>query len=398
MSRTDLLDDILALPVWDTHNHLEGSKTLCAQSFWDFGHYFWYLRELQGVGYPWLGAAMALPEADRAEAYVRAFHLGRNTAWGRAVRQTLRDLWDIEITDAASLLAASARMAETGSDPAWATQVCGRLNIATITVGRVTDNGIGEIEDRLFLMGAVSLPKGEVLEGLTRDEVERLAAEAEAQIDEVAAQGLRVVRTDPPKGTAIPELAASGNSEETTAEFLRHTLWRAMDRQGFHVQVFVGMMAPAPGYRARTGAQRTYSLDDPGRIAAMHDVFDLYAGCTFEMVTGAAGSNLDIVQAARIYPNVAPGGLWWFNFRPSTYRQAMQVRLEALPACRCTLLASDARCIEWLYCKALLVKRLLADFLADQIARGWLDRATALGVAREWLHDAPARLYLAERD
>jgi len=88
-----------------------------------------------------------------------------------------------------------------------------------------------------------------------------------------------------------------------------------------------------------------------------------------------------------------PGGLWWFNFRASTYRETMRYRLEALPASRCTLLASDARCIEWVYCKTLVVKRLLAEFLSDQLERGWLDQDTALYVAREWLHDAAARLY-----
>jgi glucuronate isomerase len=114
----------------------------------------------------------------------------------------------------------------------------------------------------------------------------------------------------------------------------------------------------------------------------------------FELVIGAPGNNMDAVQPARIYPNVHVGGLWWYNFRSSTYRQAMQVRLEAVPASKCALVASDARCIEWCYGKILLVKHLLADFLYDQITLGWIDRSDALWVAREWLHDAAARRYL----
>lgn len=35
----------------------------------------------------------------------------------------------------------------------------------------------------------------------------------------------------------------------------------------------------------------------------------------------------------------------------------------------------------------------LAEFLGDQVARGWLDHEAALYVAREWLHAAAARLY-----
>ena len=398
MTRDELLGEILSLPVWDTHSHLEGARTLAAQSFWDFGHYFWFLRELQGVGYPALDDAMALPEAERADAYARALHLARNTAWTQAVRRTLKDLWHVEITDADSLLAASAAIAETGQDPAWPRTVCGKLNIATLTVGRVTDNGIGEIEDLLHLMGSCRLPSDAEAEELLaadspRDAVARRAAQIEAQVAEFAAAGRRVVRTALPTGTAVPELHDRGNTAADVHEVLRHALLRALDAHGCHVQVFLGMTRPTPGYEPRTRAHRHFALNDPGRVAALHDLFDLYAGCTFELVNAAQLSNLDIVQAARIYRNVVPGGLWWFNFRPSTYRENMQYRLEGLPASRCTLLASDARCIEWCYCKTLLVKRLLADFLHDQVVRGWLDHPTALHVAREWLHDAPARLY-----
>ena len=99
------------------------------------------------------------------------------------------------------------------------------------------------------------------------------------------------------------------------------------------------------------------------------------------------------VQAARVFPNVHLGGLWWYNFRASTYRGCMQMRLEALPASKCALVVSDARCIEWCYGKILFVKRLLADFLHGQIELGWLDREEALRVAGEWLHGAAASLY-----
>jgi glucuronate isomerase len=71
----------------------------------------------------------------------------------------------------------------------------------------------------------------------------------------------------------------------------------------------------------------------------------------------------------------------------------MQCRFEALPPTKCSLIASDARCIEWCFGKVLLVKHLLAQFLAGQIAAGWLNRADALWVARSWLMDAPATLF-----
>ena len=51
MQTDDLLEAILPLDVWDTHTHLQG-ETLGARSFWEIGHYFWYLSELLAAGYP----------------------------------------------------------------------------------------------------------------------------------------------------------------------------------------------------------------------------------------------------------------------------------------------------------------------------------------------------------
>lgn len=119
----------------------------------------------------------------------------------------------------------------------------------------------------------------------------------------------------------------------------------------------------------------------------------MYAGATFELISAAELNALDIVQLARIHRNVVAGGLWWFNFRASTYRANMQYRIEALPACRSTLVATDARCIEWAYIKTRLVKRLLAEFLAAQVRDGWQDEDSALYTARSWLHDTAAAYY-----
>ena len=399
MSRADFFDEIMALPVWDTHNHLEGSKTLCASSFWDFGHYFWYARELKAAGYP--AEPMELAESERAEAYAKAFRLARNTAWTGQVRATLKDLWDVEITDAKSILDASERIAATCRRPGWAREVCERVGLRKITVGRVSDNGIKEIEDLTCLMGGVKFPKTRQVREADdqRAEAEKLAAEIASAVKVLHERGVRVLRASPPSDTPygrdedFPELEPSGNAIREIDDYFAHALFRALDARGFHVQVFIGMEPPTPGYHPRTKAHGHHALNDTRRIAEMHDIFDMYSGCTFEIVNAAELSSLDIVQAARIYPNVYPGGLWWFSFRPSVYRANMQYRLEALPACRSTLIATDARCIEWCHVKITLVKRLLAEFLYDQIERGWIDREVALYTAKCWLYDTASSVY-----
>ena len=134
------------------------------------------------------------------------------------------------------------------------------------------------------------------------------------------------------------------------------------------------------------------AVNDTRRVGNLHGLFERH-DCPFELIVGAELNNLDVIQAARAYPNVYVGGMWWYNFRASTYRQSMQYRLEALPSRKCALVASDARCIEWCYGKILLVKHLMAEFLYDQVACGWLDLDDAFRVARDWLYGTAAQIY-----
>ena len=169
--------------------------------------------------------------------------------------------------------------------------------------------------------------------------------------------------------------------------FLAHAVLSSLsEHPGMFAQFFLGIV-PLPGCPGRMAVSNTQA------VPILHALFRRYA-CDFELVAGAPGLNMDVAQAARMYANVYAGGLWWYNFRSSTYREAMQTRIEAVPARKCALLVSDGRCIEWCFAKTMLVKKLLADFLCDQVRGGWINEEDALWVAQEWLHDAPARRYV----
>jgi glucuronate isomerase len=210
-------------------------------------------------------------------------------------------------------------------------------------------------------------------------------------VDGLARAGITCIRAPASPFDALGRSAYTDTPSETLSSrqeialLLGHSLYRALDRHAMVAQLFVGVEPTSGGERI--------GVDDTKRMPNLHGLFDRYPDCRFELIVGAEGNNLDAVQAARVYRNVYVGGMWWYNFRASTYRQSMQYRLEALPSRKCSLVVSDARCIEWCYGKILLIKHLLAEFLCDQIERGWLDRANALRVARDWLHDSAAALY-----
>lgn len=387
-------DDVLALPAWDTHNHLDSSEHLCAQTFWDVAHYFWFVRELESIGYP--PNAGELPEAERAAAFMKALDRGRNTYWNRLLRESVKSLFGVPLTDARSVARLNARIRETAADSGWAREVCRRAGVAKLTI--VPDyrrNGLEGLADLHAYYGHASFGTAEEQARAAAAPDPRRAADALARakadaVHSLADAGIRTVRSDWPFGGSEP----AAGSPEAVRRQVAERVFEALDERRMNVQLFIGMTG-LPGLKARDAldARPNVALNDPRRLFDMSAAFCRYPGCTFEIFNAAELSSLDIVQMARVLPNVIPGGLWWFAFRGSVYNANMQYRFEALPACKATLLATDARCIEWVYIKTLLVRRLMARFLYRQVQEGWADGDSALYAARCWLHDTAAGLY-----
>src|SRR5262245_24720340 len=136
MDRRDLREAITPLPVWDTHTHLVGSR-LPARDFWEVAHYFWFLRELVAAGYPVDHAR--LPEAERIEAFLRAFRATGNTSMSWVVRRIFARLYGVELSDAAGVRRADEAVRARAAEPGWARHVCAQLNIERIVVNEPPD-------------------------------------------------------------------------------------------------------------------------------------------------------------------------------------------------------------------------------------------------------------------
>jgi len=402
MDRQELRQRVLAMPVWDTHTHLV-PDALPAQDFWDIGHYFWFLRELQAAGYP--AQPEALPEDARIKAYLRAFNATRNTSMNWVVRHILSELYGIQLTDADSVRAADRAVRERAADPGWPRRVVTKLAIRRICVHADEPVEFANLPGVSHIAPIdAGLAWGALIErALTaadrRAAVQHAIVEIDRAVDDLAQAGVTCLRAPEFPFVALGRAAyadaelTAGAGRQAVELALGHALYRALDRAAMQGRVMVAQLFV--GVEPTTGGQRI-GVDDTRRIPNLHGLFDRYPNGRFELISGAEGNNLDVVQAARVYPNVYVGGMWWYNFRASTYRQSMQYRLEALPPSKCSLVVSDARCIEWCYGKILLIKHLLAEFLSDQIQRGWLDPAGALRVAQDWLYGSAAALY-AER-
>jgi glucuronate isomerase len=192
--------------------------------------------------------------------------------------------------------------------------------------------------------------------------------------------------------TTIPPLTkmSFGNSGEALADFddcviyLLRAMCACAVKRNLTVQFFLGV-------EYDWGIEAT-PVNRTDRIINLYGLFRDYA-CPFDLVVASELNNMDVVQAAHIFPRVCVGGMWWYNFRPSTYRDAMDKRFETLASNKSYLSVSDSRCIEWCYGKNTLIKKLAVNFFKEKVLDGFVDYDDALAIAADWFHGTQERFY-----
>ena len=390
MKHTSLLDEIMGMDVIDTHTHLVGDH-LCAADFWEIADYFWLNRELQTAGYP--AEAASLPEDKRMEAFLQAYQGTRNTMMNIAFTTIMKDLYEIQITDTASIRKANEKIIESRARQGWAQSVADRLHVRRFVVNRPEHAAFDDMQHDALLFPRIDgwLPElvQSVLEAEDRSTaLEQAHARIRQELQSFKDMGCRGIMTTLPEYEAAAhvkyELNTSTRSDEILFMLL-HKVCAELERLGMFLQLFLGV-------ERRWGRTSAAPVNDTKRVVRLYGFFEKY-NIPFELVVASELNNLDVVQAAWNFSNVHVGGMWWYNFRASTYTQSMHYRLEALAPLKSSLIVSDARCIEWTYGKIHVVKRLLAGFLDEQVEKGWLDLEEALRCAEEWLYGSAAKRY-----
>jgi hypothetical protein len=73
-------------------------------------------------------------------------------------------------------------------------------------------------------------------------------------------------------------------------------------------------------------------------------------------------------------------------------RQVMSERLDMLATNKQVGFFSDAYCADWTYAKSVLVRKQLAEVLAQKVAQGQYGTDEALSIARAILFESPQSL------
>ena len=112
----------------------------------------------------------------------------------------------------------------------------------------------------------------------------------------------------------------------------------------------------------------------------------------FQVFLSSQHANQSLCTLARELPNVSLAGYWWHNFFPSVMRQVMSERLDMLATNKQVGFFSDAYCADWTYAKSVLVRKQLAEVLAQKVAQGQYGIDEALSIARAILFESPQSL------
>jgi glucuronate isomerase len=141
---------------------------------------------------------------------------------------------------------------------------------------------------------------------------------------------------------------------------------------------------PLPFETASRLSQRTI-----GQVAEM---IGRHPTLRFQCFLASRHANQALCTLVRELPNLSLAGYWWHNFFPDAIAQVIRERIDMVPANKQVGFFSDAYCVEWSFAKAILVRKILAQVLAERVEIGQFDTTTALEFAKAIFSESPQSL------
>ncbi len=427
---SDNLGQALAeVPMADVHTHLSQDQ-LAARGLADVALYHMVISDLYAAGCP---DGQRVPEthdpseaARRLERAAPYFARIANTSNAWMLRAILRDLYDWhEPITPANWERLDGIIREKGSDANWARSVLQKANVSASTTeyarrgsrrapvplhyslewGMFTRATWGHPDAPVYELercwGAEPTPPLEIgpSEWPPAERPIRSAADAieavdwyvKAMPDNLMCMGTHFsTRFSYARGTpaefdaALRNRAAPSASEQGVfASFINDAFLQALERNRPDVAVMFSAGAEPLPYE--TGSELSQAT-----TGQLGDMMSRYTGLRFVCLLGSAHANQAVCTLARELPNLAIAGYWWHNFYPSIMHGILEQRLDMLPMPRHIGFFSDAYTIEWVYAKALMVRRIAGRVLAGRVRDGWYTFEDAVAIARTTWQQTPA--------
>jgi len=127
-------------------------------------------------------------------------------------------------------------------------------------------------------------------------------------------------------------------------------------------------------------------------IFQLAEIFQRHPRLRFQVFLASRHANQALCTVARELPNLSLAGYWWHNFFPSVIRKVISERLDMVPLNKQIGFFSDAYTIEWVYAKSFIIRKQLAEVLAQKVVQGQYTMDEAFSVAKQILFFTPQSL------
>ena len=420
----DLGAAIDRLEAIDTHEHIlpEAERVaLPVDVFTLASHYA--VDDLTSAGLPEADRARLLSPTEPADRKWAAFspwwaHT-QHTGYGQALRLALRDIYGIDHLDATSLPTANARIRERNRPGLYADILKGRARLrfcvndeywqprpvpvdpAVFVLARkfdqyvtpVTRAGVGRLEqqsgrsiarlrdlqDTLEAQFDAALAAGMVTVKTTMAYLRSLRFEVVSV--EAASQAFESLMRDrtPPPADAFAAL--DQRPYKPLSDFMFHQLVQLADAHRVPVQVHTGL-------HAGNGNIVTNS-----RPADLTNLFYRYPRVTFDVFHVGFPYQHEAAVLAKTFPNACLDFCWMYVVSPTAAAATLHEVLDMVPANKVMGFGGDYRYPELSYAHAVMARRVIGQVLGERVTQRVCTDEEALTIARQLLHDNPARLF-----
>lgn len=423
MLRDDIRAELEQIPVIDVHSHL-GRDQLVARNLSEIVLYHMVRYPLRAAGVSegklWPGRDFHALADEMDEQVFEKMSAMQNTSFAWALRQILRDLYDFdEPITAQSLEKLQAAFEERTSRDGWGRQVLREANIERILSSRYQvppladgqeDPGIRfTIETaptagwREYMTWADRLERIEQRTGRqvrSADELREMTRDYYDRLDWSDKHGLVAwISSDcdfrPANDREIDRILKDVGEKKKISPADRSLLEAALVRSMLDAvrgktrvwQVVYGTHFLTPGRPHPVAkAPRTF-------VHTLGYLIGEYPDIHFDMLSGYEPDEPVLCSLTLGYSNVSLSSFWWNNFYPDVMHRALSRRLDMVPASRLCGFFSDGYCVDWIYGRLQMTRRVLANVLAEKVDQGFYSVDQAIGVARALLHDTPRELF-----
>ena len=423
------------VPILDIHTHLVGGK-LGARGLHDILLYHMVVSDLYGAGCPSgqrLTEYPGWPSTDEAQARIQEalpyLPSIRNTSSWWGVRIVLRELygWDEPITED-NWRQLDDMIRERADDRTWHHSVLDRSKVRrsgtelarresgddderlqyALEWGFFTRCQWGEFDTALYELERCWGRKPESPSPIgsggrlatdrtieTMDDVHAAIAHYVSAIpyEQVLAMATHISTdidfrevSDAEMESALGRRSEAGTTErDAYASYINEAFLTELEKHGHEIVFQFSLGAEPLPYE--TGSRLSqHTISQLGEIIGRHPRLK------FQSFVASRHANQSLCTLARELPNFSLAGYWWHNFFPNIMRQTIAERLDMLPATQQIGFFSDAYCVEWTYGKTVLVRKQIAQVLAEKIDQGQFTHDEALGIAGSILFDSPQSL------